>query len=162
MFFFTKAFTVFFSLGHEGVVEYSGLEIDPATGTFEFRGILENVGELDEIIVPGTFVRVRVPIGEQKDALLVSERALGADQNGRFVLVVNDDDVVEHRPVQLGAQYGEQRLIETGLRAEDRVIVKGLQRARPGSKVAPEGGGSEGPVAARGSDTAGEPPQRFE
>jgi RND family efflux transporter MFP subunit len=130
---------------HEGHVDYTALQIDPDTGTFEVRGILPNQGSLDEIIVPGTFVRVRVPIAEAKDALLVSERALGADQSGRYLLVVNDQDVVEHRRVDVGPLLDGLRVIAKGLRREDRVIVNGLQRARPGARVSVvTGSGGEG------------------
>ena len=122
----------------EGKIDFTALQVDPDTGTLEVRGILPNEGQLDEIIVPGTFVRVRVPIGELTGALLVSERALGADQNGRYLLVVNDDDVVEYRNVQMGPQIEGMRVITDGLRADDWVIVNGVQRARPGARVAPE------------------------
>lgn len=130
---------------HEGKIDFTALQIDPDTGTLEVRGILQNEGELDEIIAPGAFVRVRVPIGEQQDALLVSERALGADQSGRFLLVVNDEDVVEQRQVEVGSRIDDLRVIEKGLRAEDWVIVNGLQRARPGARVAAtRAGGGDG------------------
>ena len=120
---------------HEGVVDFTALQVDPGTGTFEIRGVLPNEGALDEIVVPGTFLRVRVPIGEQKDALLVTERALGSDQSGRFVLVVNDEGVVEQRVVEVGPIIDHLRLIEKGLGPGDQVIVNGLQRARPGAPV---------------------------
>jgi RND family efflux transporter MFP subunit len=132
---------------HIGHIDYTALEIDPQTGTFEIRGVLENAGELDEIIIPGSFVRVRVPLGEAKDALLVSERALGADQSGRFLLVVNSENVVEQRPVQLGSRIDGMRIIEKGIRAEDRVIVNGLQRARPGATVDPTSAAQKAPAA---------------
>ncbi|MBW2385376.1 MAG: efflux RND transporter periplasmic adaptor subunit [Deltaproteobacteria bacterium] len=123
---------------HVGQIDFTALEIDPDTGTFEVRGILPNEGEFDQIIFPGTFVRVRVPIGVRKGALLIPENALGADQSGRYALVVNSKDVVEHRRLELGARLGDLRVITAGLRREDRVIVNGLQRARPGAKVNPE------------------------
>jgi RND family efflux transporter MFP subunit len=120
---------------HEGIIDFAGLQVDPGTGTLEIRGILPNEGDQDEIILPGSFVRIRVPIGQQKGAVLVSERALGADQSGRFALVVNDEGVVEHRVVDVGPIVGELRLIEKGLAPGDQVIVDGLQRARPGGRV---------------------------
>ena len=120
---------------HEGVIDFTGLQVDPSTGTLEVRGVLPNEGALDEVIVPGTFLRVRVPIGDQKDALLVTERALGSDQSGRFVLVVNDEGVVEHRVIEVGPIVDKLRLIEKGLAPDDQVIVNGLQRARPGAPV---------------------------
>lgn len=134
---------------HKGEVDYSALQIDPDTGTFEVRGLLANDGEFDDVIIPGTFVRVRIPIDQAEDALLVSERALGADQAGRYLLVVNSDDVVERRDVELGQRMGEMRVIASGLQPDDRVIVNGLQRARPGAKVAPM-------TAAEASAKAGE------
>jgi multidrug efflux pump subunit AcrA (membrane-fusion protein) len=94
----------------------------------------------------------------------LSERALGADQNGRYVLVVNDADVVEQRPVEVGPLVDGLRVIETGLRAEDWVIVNGLQRARPGAPVAAEraeggaatdGKASEAPAALGSAAAAG-------
>lgn len=121
-----------------GLVDYTALQIDAATGTFEVRGLLPNVGTLDEILMPGTFVRVQVPIAERKNALLVPERALGADQNGRFLLIANSENVVEQRSVQVGpARRDGTRVIKTGLTAQDWVITNGLQRARPGAKVDP-------------------------
>ncbi|MBW2665895.1 MAG: efflux RND transporter periplasmic adaptor subunit [Deltaproteobacteria bacterium] len=120
---------------HEGVIDFTGLQVDPGTGTLEIRGVLPNEGALDEIVLPGTFLRVRVPIGEQKDALLITERALGSDQSGRFVLVVNNEGVVEQRVVEVGPIIDNLRLIEKGLGPEDQVIVNGLQRARPGAPV---------------------------
>ncbi len=123
---------------HQGYVDYTASEVDPDTGTWEVRGLLPNEGSLFEAIVPGTFVRVRVPFGEAKDALLVTERALGADQSGRFLLVVNQQNIVEHRRVTLGALYDGKRAILTGIAPSDWVIVNGLQRARPGAPVNPQ------------------------
>lgn len=138
---------------HVGHVDYTASEVDPDTGTWEVRGLLPNEGTLFEAIVPGTFVRVRVPFGEQTDALLVSERALGADQSGRFLLVVNDENVVEQRPVTLGGLYEGKRAVLSGIDADDWVIVNGLQRARPGAPVSPEreGGSGTRTAAATGS-----------
>jgi RND family efflux transporter MFP subunit len=130
---------------HVGQIDFTALEIDPDTGTFEARGVLENRGELDEIIIPGTFVRVRIPLGDAEDALLVSERALGADQSGRYLLVVNDQNEVEQRHVVPGPKVDGMRVIEKGLEPADRVIVNGLQRARPGATVDPAPAEDDGP-----------------
>jgi multidrug efflux pump subunit AcrA (membrane-fusion protein) len=83
------------------------------------------------------FLRLRVPIDVREKALLVSERALGVDQGGRYLLVVNDKDIVEQRPVKVGAVVNGMRVIEEGLKADDWVVVSGIQRARPGAKVTP-------------------------
>ena len=126
----------------QGHFDYADLAVDQSTGTYAIRGILPNP-DLD--IVPGLFVRIRVPIGEQEDALLVPELAIGADQAGRYVLAVNSQDVVERRNVTVGSRYrsddpkfGDMVVVEDGLRADDRVVVSGVQWARPGGKVRPD------------------------
>ena len=99
------------------------------------RGILPNT---DRILLPGYFVRVRVPLDEQQNALLVPDVALGSDQAGRYVLVVNNGNVVEQRKVETGPVEGELRVIESGLKPDDHVVVAGLLRAIPGQKVDPQ------------------------
>ncbi len=84
------------------------------------------------------FVRIRAPIQQQKGALLISERALGSDQNGRYVLAINAENVVEYRPVEVGASIDQMRVIKKGLQLDDWVVVKGLLRARPGATVTPQ------------------------
>jgi RND family efflux transporter MFP subunit len=120
---------------HKGRLDYISPTINQSTGTLAVRGILPNP---DRVLLPGFFVRVRVPFDEQKDALLVPDVALGSDQAGRYVLVVNGDNVVEQRKVQTGPLEGELRVIETGLKADDRVVTAGLLRAIPGQKVDPQ------------------------
>jgi RND family efflux transporter MFP subunit len=121
---------------HKGTLDYAAPQIDASTGTLPARGILENP---DRALLPGNFVRVRVPIGGVLDnALLVPETALGTDQGGRYLLVVGKDDVVEQRKVEVGPPEGTQRVIMKGLNAGDRVIVEGLLRAIPGQKVEPQ------------------------
>jgi len=119
---------------HEGVVDFVDNRIDPNTGTVRARGVFPNS---DFFLQPGMFARVRVPGSGRYNAVLVPDVAIGADQNRRFVLVVNADNVVEMHPVKLGALFGELRSIESGIKPDDRVIVNGLQRARPGTKVNP-------------------------
>ncbi len=94
----------------------------------------------DRGLLPGNFLRVRIPLPGQanENALLVPDAALGADQAGRYLLVVNKDDVVEQRKVQIGQTFGGLRQIESGIGPDDRVVVAGLQRAIPGDKVAPK------------------------
>ena len=90
------------------------------------------------MLLPGLFVRVRVPTQRDVEALLVPDRALGNGQQGRYVLVVNDKNIVEQRPVETGdAVDGGLRIIKSGLQPEDRVVVSGIQRAVPGSVVKP-------------------------
>ena len=122
---------------HVGRLDFSELGIEPGTGTQMRRAIFPNE---DQSLVPGMFVRVRLQVGEPAPRLLVSERALGADQRGAYVLVVNEKDQnkVEQRPVKFGVAIDGMRVIESGIKPEDWVIVNGLQRARPGSPVNPE------------------------
>jgi len=117
---------------HKGRVDYSDPTVDPSTGTVQARGIFENP---DKKIVPGLFVRLRTPLEERKNGLLVPERAVASDQAGRYVLVVKSDDTVERRGVQVGTAENGWVVIDEGLKADDRVIVDGLQKALPGSKV---------------------------
>jgi RND family efflux transporter MFP subunit len=118
-----------------GYFDYADLAVAQSTGTFMLRGIFPNP---NRDIVPGLFVRVRIPIGVQKDALLVPELALGSDQGGRFVLVVNSDNKVERRNIKPGARHSNLIVINQGLQPDDRVVVNGIQRARPGLEVTPE------------------------
>ncbi|MGZ8323644.1 MAG: efflux RND transporter periplasmic adaptor subunit [Rhodoplanes sp.] len=119
-----------------GKLDYVSPELDPATGTILVRGIFSNP---DRILLPGLFVRIRIPTGRvEENALLVPDRALGQNQEGRYLLVLDKNDVVEQRKVQIGQQFGELRLIQSGLKPDDRVVVAGIQRAIPGRKVAPQ------------------------
>ncbi len=119
---------------HQGTLEYVSPTIDTSTGTLAVRAILKNP---NGVLVPGYFVRVRVGVDEQ-NSLLVPDAALGSDQGGRYVLVVDKDNVVEQRKVTIGPKVGELRAIESGLTAGDRVVVAGILRAIPGQKVDPQ------------------------
>jgi membrane fusion protein, multidrug efflux system len=120
---------------HEATLDFVASDVDQSTGTLQARAVIPNQ---DYTFLPGLFVRVRVPVGTTPDALLVPDPALGIDQRGHYLLVVNRNDVVEQRPVQIGALIDGMRVIAQGLSAEDRVVVAGIQRAIPGSKVAPQ------------------------
>jgi RND family efflux transporter MFP subunit len=122
---------------HKGHLDFADSTVDPKTGTLELRGVFPNPGP-PYVIVPGLFVRLRLPIAERENALLVTERALGLDQGGRYLLVVNNENKVEQRHVKIGALRDGMRVIEDGLKAEDWVVVKGIQRAIPGAKVTPQ------------------------
>ena len=120
---------------HKGKLDYVSPTVNQATGTLAVRGALPNA---DRVLLPGYFVRVRVPFEEQKAALLVPDAALGSDQAGRYVLVVNSDNIVEQRKVTTGPLEGNLRVIESGLKPDDRVVTAGLLRAIPGQKVDPQ------------------------
>ncbi|TPQ29766.1 efflux transporter periplasmic adaptor subunit [Bradyrhizobium guangdongense] len=129
---------------HEGHLDYAAPTVNQATGTLPVRGIIPNE---KRVLLPGYFVRVRVPVDQQKDALLVPDTALGSDQGGRYVLVVNADNNVEQRKVQIGPVDNGLRVIESGLTGDDRVVIAGLLRVIPGQKVDPQAQKIETPQA---------------
>lgn len=124
---------------YRGRLDFVSTGLDPNTGTMLLRAVFSNPKSASSVptLVPGMFVRLRIPIDVREKALLVSERALGVDQSGRYLLVVNDQDIVEQRTVKVGANVSGMRVIEEGLKADDWVVVSGIQRARPGAKVTP-------------------------
>jgi len=120
----------------QGTIEYVAPALDPATGTLLVRGILANP---DRTLLPGFFVNIRLPMERvSQSALLVPDRSLQEDQGGRYLLIVNKDNVVEQRYVQLGQLDGALRVITSGLKPDDRVVVGDLWRVNPGTKVTPQ------------------------
>jgi len=116
----------------KGYIESSDNRLNPATGSLMLRMVFPNA---DGSLVPGLYARVRVPISAPEPTLLVSERAIETDQGQKFVMVVGADHVANYRTVKLGGSIGEKRIVKDGLRAGDEVIVEGLQRVRPGTRV---------------------------
>jgi RND family efflux transporter MFP subunit len=123
---------------HEGVIDYFDNTVDASTGTIQARGAFPNPnGKL----FPGLFARIRIPVREIVDAVLVREDAIGTDLGGKYVLVVGDGNVVELRHIELGPlQQDGTQVVLSGLDASERYIVNGLQRARPGLPVTPTAG----------------------
>lgn len=120
-------------------------QVDAATGTLLARAEIRNPNLM---LSPGLFVRLRVPIGDPRSALLVHEEALGTDQGQRYVYVVNDQNIVEYRRVKVGWLEAGRRVIEEGLQAGDRVVLTNLQRIRPKDEVNPKLAGADEKVAA--------------
>nr|AWL98181.1 efflux RND transporter periplasmic adaptor subunit [Bradyrhizobium ottawaense] len=120
---------------HEGKLDYVSPTLNTSTGTLAVRGVVPND---KRVLLPGYFVRVRVPFDQEKSALLVPDTALGSDQGGRYLLVVNGDNVVEQRKVQIGPVDNGLRVIESGLKPDDRVVIAGLLRVIPGQKIDPQ------------------------
>jgi RND family efflux transporter MFP subunit len=119
---------------HTGQIDFVASGIDPNTGTLQVRAIFANT---DGSLLPGAFVRIRIPVGERDGTLLVPQLALGTNQAGRYVLIVNDEGVVEQRTVTTGPREGQLQVVESGLTADDWVVINGIQRARPGARVTP-------------------------
>lgn len=122
---------------YQGHIEFVAPQFDPTTGTIEVRGILRNP---DRNLLPGLFVRVRLPRGHvAHGALLVPARAIGEDQGGIYLMIVNRDNVVEQRYVNAAQQpVGGFRVISSGLEPDDLVVIGDLWRVSPGMKVTPK------------------------
>jgi len=122
---------------HEGLFEFGESGLDTDTGTVQLRGVFENP-EIPPKLIPGLFARIRMPFTTRNNMPLVTEEAIAADQSGRFVLVINNENVVEKRNIRLGQLIDGMRVIEEGVKHDDWIIVKGVQRVRSGSKVDPD------------------------
>ena len=120
---------------HEGRLDFASINVAPTTGTLQLRGIFANP---NRTILPGLFVRIRIPALQQRDALLVPGEAVSFDQQGEFVLVVSNKNLVERRSVKTGPQVGELLVIAEGLKPDDLVVVEGGLQAIPGRTVNPQ------------------------
>jgi RND family efflux transporter MFP subunit len=118
-----------------GTIDFVDNRLVTNTGTLRVRGLFANP---KNILSPGLFVRVRMPVGRPRPAIMVPEQSLGTDQGQKFVYVVDDKNVVQYRKVKVGPQQESLRAIEQGVAMGDRVIVSGLQRVRPGLTVDPK------------------------
>jgi len=127
---------------HQGYLDFAAISLTSTTGTLLLRGILPNP---DGRILPGLYARVRVPL-EQRSAFLIPDAAIGHDQQGDYVYVVNDKDIVERRGVKTGPTLESLRAIDEGLKGQEWVIVNGLLKAAPGRQVTPEREGGARPV----------------
>jgi membrane fusion protein (multidrug efflux system) len=127
------------------VIDYTDPGFDPGTGTLRVRGVFANE---DRQLVPGMFVRMRIAVAEVPDALLVPERALGLDQSGPYLLVVDAEGLVSSRPVRTGVALGDLRAVTGKIGPADQIIVEGLLRARPGGRVVATPAAAPAPAAA--------------
>ena len=127
---------------HEGHIDFIDNTVDPTTGTIELRAVLENA---DTVIFPGLFVRIRVYGEVEPNALVIDERAVGSDLGGKYVYVLDAKNVVEQRYIELGPLQDDGMIVvERGLEGNERYVVNGLLRARPGFPVAPLSAAEEG------------------
>lgn len=120
---------------HKGVMDFVDNRVDPTTGTLRARGVFANA---DHSLSPGFFGRIRIPGSGQYAALLVPDRALGSDQSQKFLYVVNAEKKVEYRPVVTGPMVDGLRVVKSGLKPGEQIIVEGLLRVRPGVTVDPK------------------------
>lgn len=120
---------------YEGRLDFLDNQVNPRTGTLQARAVIDNgANEL----TPGLYVRLQLPASDLYPAMLVRDEAIGTDLGNRFVLVLGKDAVVSYRAVQLGPKVEGLRVIREGLQEGERILVNGLQRARPGARVTPE------------------------
>jgi multidrug efflux system membrane fusion protein len=119
----------------KGFVESVDNRLNPGTGSILVRSAFPNP---DELIIPGLFVRARIPVGQPKPTLLISDRAIGTDQSQKFVLTLTSSNTVAYRPVKIGPVVDGKRVIREGLVAGEKVVVNGLAKVRPGMPVTPE------------------------
>jgi multidrug efflux pump subunit AcrA (membrane-fusion protein) len=117
---------------HLGYIDFVDNRFDQTTGTHRLRGQFPNK---QRILTPNMSVSIRVPLGEPRMAILVSDAILGTDLDRKFLFVLNDKDEVEQRPVVLGPESNGMRVIESGVKAGEWVVVSNLQRVRPGMTV---------------------------
>jgi membrane fusion protein, multidrug efflux system len=119
----------------EGKLQLIDNQVDARSGTVRVRAAFDNK---DGALIPGQFARIRMGQAKTSNVMLVSERAIGTDQNKKFVMVVNGDNKTEYREVTLGAPANGLRVVASGLKNGERVVVNGLQHVRPGALVAPQ------------------------
>ncbi|MCB1581263.1 MAG: efflux RND transporter periplasmic adaptor subunit [Rhodospirillales bacterium] len=118
----------------DGVIHAFDNRINPASGTIRARAVLENS---DGALLSGMFAKVRLGSADRARRMLVGEKAIGIDQDRRFVYVVNKDNVIEYRQVQLGDRSGHSRVVLSGLSEGEKVVAQGIIMIRPGMPVAP-------------------------
>jgi RND family efflux transporter MFP subunit len=119
---------------HEGVVDFVDNQLNPQTGTIRARAVFSNK---DRLFTPGLFARIKLVGSGRYRAALVQDRAIGTDQDKKFVLVLKPDTTVEYRAVELGRVVDGLRVVTSGLSEKDTIVINGLQRVRPGMKVTP-------------------------
>lgn len=122
-------------LPFEGHMQLIDNQVDPRSGTVRVRAIFDNK---DGRLIPGQFVRLQMGQPKTERAMMINERAVGTDQNKKYVMVVNKENKAEYREVSLGVSVDGLRMVTSGLKPGEQIVVKGLQRVRPGAPVAPE------------------------
>jgi RND family efflux transporter MFP subunit len=120
---------------HRGYIESFDNQLDPNTGSILLRAVFSNE---DGRIVPGLFARIRVPLSARHTAMLVSEKAIGTDQAQKYVLALTPTNTVAYQPVVLGPTIDGMRVIRSGLKGSEEIVVNGMQRVRPGMPVKAE------------------------
>ena len=118
---------------HEGKLEFVDNQLDARTGSVRMRATFDNA---ERKLVPGLFARIQLGAADSRNAVLISDRAVATDQSRKYVFVVGADNKAEYRPVTLGPTVGGLRVVRTGLKSGEKIVVNGLQRVRPGAPIA--------------------------
>ena len=121
--------------GISGKLQLINNSVDVSSGTVKVRAVFDNA---DGKLMPGQFAKLRMGQANEREQLLVDEKAVGTDQNKKFVMVVSADNVVSYREITLGARADGLRIVTDGLKADEKIVVNGLQRVKPGALVAPQ------------------------
>jgi multidrug efflux system membrane fusion protein len=122
------------SFPYEGVIDFVDNKVNPSTGTIRGRAVFDNT---DGSLIPGLFARIKLVGSASYEGILIDDKAIGTDLNNKYVLVLNQDNTTEYRAVTLGEKVNGLRIIQTGLKAGEKIVIKGLQRVRSGSLVSP-------------------------
>jgi multidrug efflux system membrane fusion protein len=117
-----------------GVIQSVDNRVDTNSGTIRVRARFDNS---DGSLIPGLYARVKVISGDAYSALLISDTAIGTDQDKRYVYVVGSDNQIAYREIKVGDAHGNLRIVKSGVQPGDRIVVSGTQRVRPGAKVSP-------------------------
>jgi RND family efflux transporter MFP subunit len=120
---------------HQGYIESFDNKLDPSTGSILLRAVFQND---DGRIVPGLFARIRIPLSERHNALLIDERSVGTDQANKFVLTLTSSNTVQYQAIELGPLVDGKRVVRSGLEVGEKIVVNGLARVRPGMPVTPQ------------------------
>jgi multidrug efflux system membrane fusion protein len=120
---------------HKGFLESLDNRLNAGTGSILLRAVFPNP---DGSIVPGLFARIRVPLSAEYNAVMIAESAIGTDQALKFVLTLSSSNTVQYRPVTLGPSIDGMRVVKSGLKAGEDIVVNGMARVRPGMPVTPE------------------------
>ena len=121
---------------HVGVLNFIDNKFDLGTSTIRLRATF--TGNAKGLLLPGIFGRVQIPVSDKRATMLIPDQAILADMASKIVMTVNDDNVVVAKPVEVGNLYQGMRIIKSGLSENDKVVVEGIFRARPGAKVMPK------------------------
>jgi RND family efflux transporter MFP subunit len=121
---------------HSGQLNFIDNQLDSGTSTIRLRATFEN--NANGLLLPGMFGRVQIPVSDKQPTMLIPDKAVLSDMANKVVMTVNADDVVVPKPVVLGDLYQGLRIIKSGLNADDKVVIEGIFRARPGATVIPQ------------------------